>query len=221
MINPGSDVVVLPPFSCVGSVALVYAVTVTRDMLSLPERGQSVWVSSHASRGYCGGFSSLSGSRGTDIQDFAELSESLVALTRKGSVFTWTSERKGAFEVFKSCQLQSPILSFPTEADRFVLDREMLAAVTICTHFRSYLRGAKLILHTARWYMLLGKFSVTFEYRPGAQHANVDGLSRPCGQCLQPDCPVRASDLGMIETGSTSELADQTFAELVIGDSMD
>ena len=69
--------------------------------------------------------------------------------------------------------------------------------VGMFTHFRSYLRGAQFILRTdhsslrwlqkfrnsddmlARWYMLLGHFSVTFEYRPGAQHANADGLSRP------------------------------------------
>ena len=46
----------------------------------------------------------------------------------------------------------------------------------------------------ARWYLLLGQFSVTFEYRPGAQHANADGMSRQCGQCQRPDCPVSASD---------------------------
>ena len=143
------------------------------------------------------------------IQNFAELSEPFVALTRKGTVFAWT-----------------PILRFPTEADRFVLDtdailfavggvlnqiqgdrdvvtayaslslrqsqrrycttrREMLAAVMMCTHFRSYLWGAQFTLRTdhhslrwlqkfcnndsilARWYMLLDQFSVTFEYRPG------------------------------------------------------
>ena len=83
--------------------------------------------------------------------------------------------------------------------------REMLAAVTMGTHFCSYLRGAQFTLCTdhrslrwlqkfrnsdgmlARWYVLLGQFSVTFEYRPGSQHANADGLSRPCGQCLRPD----------------------------------
>ena len=80
--------------------------------------------------------------------------------------------------------------------------REMLAAVVMCTHFRLYLRGAQFTLRTdhsslrwlqkfwnsdgmlARWYMWLGQFSVTIEYRLGAQHANVDGLSRQCGQCL-------------------------------------
>ena len=33
------------------------------------------------------------------IQNFAELSESLVTLTHKGTVFAWTSERQDAFEV--------------------------------------------------------------------------------------------------------------------------
>ena len=74
--------------------------------------------------------------------------------------------------------------------------REMLAAVVMCTHYRSYLRGAQFTLRTdhsslrwlqkfrnedgmlARWYLLLGQFSVAFEYRPGAQHANADGMSR-------------------------------------------
>ena len=35
---------------------------------------------------------------------------------------------------------------------------------------------------------------MTFEYRPGAQHANADGMSRQCGQCQRLDCPVSASD---------------------------
>ena len=157
------------------------------------------------------------------IPDFAGLSEPLVALTRKGTVFAWTTERQDAFDVLKFCLLRAPILSFLTEADRFVLDRdaslftvggilnqiqgdwevviayasrslrqsqrlycttrrEMLAAVTMCNHFRSYLRGAQFTLHTdhrslrwlqkfcnsdgmlAWWYMLLGQFSFTFEY---------------------------------------------------------
>ena len=90
--------------------------------------------------------------------------------------------------------------------------REMLLAVVMCTHFRLYLRGAQFTLRTdhsslhwlqrfrngdgmlARWYLLLGQFSVTFEYRPGSQHANADGMSRQCGQCQCPDCPVSAMD---------------------------
>ena len=56
------------------------------------------------------------------IQDFAGLSEPLVALTRQGTVFAWTSERQDAFKALKSCLLPAPILGFPTESDRFVLD---------------------------------------------------------------------------------------------------
>ena len=62
----------------------------------------------------------------------------------------------------------------------------------------------------ARW------FSVTFEYRPGAQHANADGLSRQCGQYILPDCPVSSADVGVGEAGSTSELVDQPFANSAI-----
>ena len=143
------------------------------------------------------------------IQDFADLSEPLVALTRKGSVFAWMSEKQAAFEALKSCLLQAPILGFPTEVDGFVLDTdaslfavggilnqiqgnrevviaytsknlrqsqcrycvtrwEMLAAVTMCTHFCSYLRSHQKFRNSdgmlARWYMLLSQFSITFEY---------------------------------------------------------
>ena len=73
----------------------------------------------------------------------------------------------------------------------------------------------------ARWYMLLGQFSVTFEYRAGSQHVNADGLSRQRCQCLWPDCPVGPRDLGVVETSSTSELAEQPIAESAMGDSMD
>ena len=56
----------------------------------------------------------------------------------------------------------------------------------------------------ARWYMLLGQLSVTFEYCPGAQHANADGMSRQCGQCSRPDCPVPSSHLWVIDVDSTT-----------------
>ena len=102
----------------------------------------------------------------------------------------------------------------------------------MCTHFRSYLRGAQDTLRTdhsllrwlqkfwnsdgmlACWYML----SVTFEYRPWVQHANADGLSRQCGQCLRPGCPVSSAEAQLSEL---SELLDQPFASLAMGDSMD
>ena len=115
----------------------------------------------------------------------------------------------------------------------------MLAAVVMCTHFRSYIRGAQFTLRTdhsslrwlqkfcngdgtlARWYMLLGQFSVTIEYRPGAQHANADGMSRQCGQCSRPDCPVSSSDSRVNNVDSTTVLLDQPFASSEMGDSMD
>ena len=73
----------------------------------------------------------------------------------------------------------------------------------------------------ARWYLLLGQFSVTFEYRPGAQHANADGMSRQCGQCRRPDCPVSSPDSSVVELDSSSVLQDQPFASSEMGDSMD
>ena len=113
--------------------------------------------------------------------------------------------------------------------------REMLAAVVMCTHFQSYLRGAQFTLRTdhsslqwlqkfrkedgmlARWYLLLGQFSVNFEYRPGSQHANADGMSRQCGQCQRPDCPVSSSDSLVAELDTTSALLDQPFTSSEMG----
>ena len=73
----------------------------------------------------------------------------------------------------------------------------------------------------ARWYLLLGQFSVTFEYRPGSLHSNADGMSRQCGQCRRPDCPVSTVDLPTIEADTQSLLVDQPFATSEMGDSMD
>ena len=214
------------------------------------------------------------------VKNFAELVEPLVALTRKGAPFIWTDQQQSAFDALKACLLSAPILGFPTEEGRFILDtyaslfavrgvlnhtqnedevviayasrslrlsqrrycttrREMLAAVVMCTHFRSYLRGSQFTLRTdhsslrwlqkfrnedgmlARWYLLLGQFSVTFEYQPGAQHANADGMSRQCGQCRQPDCPVSAADLPTTDVEIVSVITDQPFISSEMGDSMD
>ena len=77
----------------------------------------------------------------------------------------------------------------------------------------------------ARWYLLLGQFSVTFEYRPGSQHANADGMSRQCGQCQHPDCLVSATDSTadspVPDTNLETEMVDQPFAASEIGESMD
>ena len=214
------------------------------------------------------------------VKDFAKLADPMVSLTRKGAPFVWGRDQQDSFDSLKACLLCAPILGFPTEDDRFVLDtdaslfaiggvlsqiqngeevviayasrslrlsqrrycttrREMLAAVVMCTHFRSYLRGSQFTLRTdhsslrwlqkfknedgmlARWYLLLGQFSVTFEYRPGALHNNADGMSRQCGQCRRPDCPVSAADMALTENDDQSLMVDQPFATSEMGDSMD
>ena len=192
------------------------------------------------------------------VKDFAGLVEPLVALTRKGVPFVWTDRQQAAFEALKAYLISAPILGFPTEDGRFLLDmdaslyavggggvlnqlqgdrevviayasrslrlsqrrycttrREMLAAVVMCTQFRN---GDGML---ARWYMLLGQFSVTFEYRPGAQHANTDGMSRQGGQCTRPGCPVSSPDLRVDDVDSTMVLLDQLFASSEMSDSMD
>ena len=73
----------------------------------------------------------------------------------------------------------------------------------------------------ARWYLLLGQFSVTFEYRAGAQHANADGMSRQCGQCQRHDCPVSATDSPVPDAKPETEMVDQPFAASEMGESMD
>ena len=75
----------------------------------------------------------------------------------------------------------------------------------------------------ARWYLLLGQFSVTFEYRPGAQHANADGMSRQCGQCQRPDCPVDADLLPELsgETWVASALTEEFTTDLPSGSNFD
>ena len=185
------------------------------------------------------------------VKDFAGLAEPLVPLTRKGGPFVWTDRQQQAFEALKACLISAPILGFATENGRFVLSqrryctirREMLAAVVMCTHFRSYLRGggggAQFTLRTdhsslrwlqkfhnedgmlARWYLLLGQFSVAFEYRPGDQHANTDGMSHQCGQCQRPDCAVSATDSLVPDADPMSGLVEQPFASSEMGESMD
>ena len=56
------------------------------------------------------------------IPNVAGLSAPLVALTCKGTVLMWT--KFDAFDALKSCLLRAPILGFPTESDRFVLDTD-------------------------------------------------------------------------------------------------
>ena len=58
------------------------------------------------------------------VKYFAELAEPLVALTRKGAPFVWTDRQQTAFEALKACLISAPILGFPTEDGRFLLDTD-------------------------------------------------------------------------------------------------
>ena len=58
------------------------------------------------------------------VKDFADLAEPLVALIRKGVPFVWTDWQQTAFEALKACLVRAPILGFPTEDRRFVLDTD-------------------------------------------------------------------------------------------------
>ena len=59
------------------------------------------------------------------MKDFADLAEPLVALARKGAPFVWTDRQQKAFEALKACLISAPILGFPTEKGRFVLDTDV------------------------------------------------------------------------------------------------
>ena len=48
----------------------------------------------------------------------------MVSLTRKGVPFVWGRDQQNSFDSLKACLLCAPILGFPTEDDRFVLDTD-------------------------------------------------------------------------------------------------
>ena len=122
----------------------------------------------------------------------------------------------------------------PSQRKYCTTKREMLAAVSMCIQFRSYLRGTRFIIRTdhkclvwlhrfkdtegmmARWLHTLQQFQFTIVHRAGRDHSNADGLSRvptsPCGQCTRVDCP-------WVDTAV--EVADQPFDAESVGDSED
>ena len=101
----------------------------------------------------------------------------------------------------------------PSQRRYCTTKREMLADVSMCIQFRSYLRGARFTiwmdhrslvwLHRfkdtegmmAGWLHTLQQFQLPIVHRAGRDHSNADGLSRvpasPCGQCTRVDCPTR------------------------------
>ena len=122
----------------------------------------------------------------------------------------------------------------PSQRKYCTTKREMLAAVSMCIQFCSYLSGAQFIIQTdlkslvwlhrfkdtegmmARWLHTLQQFQFTIVHRSGRDHSNADGLSRvptsPCCQCTRVDCP---------QVDTAVELADQPFDAESVGDSED
>ena len=122
----------------------------------------------------------------------------------------------------------------PSQRKYCTTKRDMLAAVSMCIQFRSYLRGARFIIRTdhkslvwlhrfkdtegmmARWLHTLQQFQFSIVHRAGRDHSNADGLSRvptsPCGQCTCVDCP---------RVDTAVEVADQPFDAESVGDSED
>ena len=122
----------------------------------------------------------------------------------------------------------------PSQRKYCIMKREMLAVVSMCIQFRSYLRGAKFTLRTdhkslvwlhrfkdtegmmARWLHTLHQFQFTIVHRAGSDHGNADGLSRaptdPCRQCTRVECP---------RVNTSVVVADQPFDDVSVGDSED
>ena len=101
----------------------------------------------------------------------------------------------------------------PSQRRYCTTKREMLATVSMCIQFRSYLRGARFVIRTdhkslvwlhrfkdtegmmARWLHTLQQFQFTIVHRAGRDHSNADGLSRvptsplwPVYSCGLPPC---------------------------------
>ena len=122
----------------------------------------------------------------------------------------------------------------PSQRKYCTTKREMLAVVSMCIQFRSYLRGARFTLRTdhkslvwlhrfkdtegmmARWLHTLHQFQFTIVHRARRDHGNADGLSRaptdPCRQCTRVECP---------RVDTSVVVADQPFDDASVGDSED
>ena len=120
----------------------------------------------------------------------------------------------------------------PSQRKNCTTKREMLALVSMCIQFRSYLSGAKFTLRTdhkslvwlhrfkdtegmmARWIPTLHQFQFTMVHRAGSDHGNADGLSQahtdPCRQCTRVECP---------RVNTSVVVADQPFDDVSVGDS--
>ena len=122
----------------------------------------------------------------------------------------------------------------PSQRKYCTTKREMLAVVSMCIQFRSYLCGARFTLRMdhkslvwlhrfkdtkgmmARWLHTLHQFQFTIVHRAGRDHGNADGLSRaptdPCRQCTRVECP---------RVDTSVVVANQPFDDASVGDSED
>ena len=122
----------------------------------------------------------------------------------------------------------------PSQRRYCTTKREMLAAVSMCIQFHSYLDDTKFTLRTnhkslvwlhrfkdtegmmARWLHTLQQFQFSIVNLAGRDHGNVNGLSRvpssPCRQCTWPDCPL---------ADRVTESVDQPFDSESTGSSED
>ena len=105
----------------------------------------------------------------------------------------------------------------PSQRKYCTTKREMLAAVSMCIQFRSYLRCTKgdhkslVWLHRfkdpegmmARWLHTVQQFQFSIVHRVSRDHGNADGLSRattsPCRQCTRIDCPPVDTTVGVVD----------------------
>jgi len=105
--------------------------------------------------------------------------------------------------------------------------RGLLAVVMALEHFRHYLLGTKVIFctdHTSlkwlnsfktpegilvRWLETMQEFDLQIEHRPGRQHSNVDGMSRPfCKHCWGKTVKTHLVDES-VEEGDELHRADE------------
>ena len=145
-----------------------------------------------------------------------------------GGILSQIQDEVECVIAYCSCALR------PSQRKYCTTKREMLAAVSMCIQFRSYLHSTKFTLRTdhkslvwlhrfndtegmmARWLHTLQQFQFFIVHRAGLDHGNADGLSRapttPCRQCTRVNCPP---------VDMTIEVVDQPFDAESVGDSED
>ena len=58
------------------------------------------------------------------IPDFSTIAYPLTKLTQEDEYFVWGAEQQQAFEEFKQCLISAPILSYPKDEARYIVDSD-------------------------------------------------------------------------------------------------